>query len=240
MKKIMCSVKSFITFDFPLQADFIKTEFDAIHSKNLAVWPEWSTTATKQILISKYWFNYVAGHFTVILGLSILTALMVAGINGQLALYLFGLLTSALISFPILNLFHYRPYYSALFLPKLEVFKAIYERRQNEFLDKCRRQQLSNFSLTLFFYVITQTTEMYSMKCDEGAANLLMKLYGVDSGSLKKNLELIMGTGKRKNLSERKITEIRNRFSETYNFLEDLGYVKGIEKLKELEVNFFK
>lgn len=32
----MCSVKSFITFDFPFQTDFIKTEFEAIHSKKFS------------------------------------------------------------------------------------------------------------------------------------------------------------------------------------------------------------
>ena len=54
MKKIMCRVKSFITFDFPLQADFIKAEFDAVHSKNLVEVPDWNTTATRQKLISNY------------------------------------------------------------------------------------------------------------------------------------------------------------------------------------------
>lgn len=67
-----------------------------------------------------------------------------------------------------------------------------------------------------------------------------MKLYGVDPGSMKKNLELVLGTGKRKNMTDRKITEIRNRLNETYDFLEALQFSAGIEKLKELETKFFK
>lgn len=57
---------------------------------------------------------------------------------------------------------------------------------------------------------------------------------------MKKNLELILGTNKRKNMSDRKITEIRNRFAETHDYLEALEFIAGIEILKELEVNFFK
>jgi len=64
-------------------------------------------------------------------------------------------------------------------------------------------------------------------------------LYGVDPGSMKKNLEIILGTVKRKNLTERKITELKNRFSETYDFLESIHFSTGIEKLKELESKFF-
>jgi hypothetical protein len=63
-----------------------------------------------------------------------------------------------------------------------------------------------------------------------------MKLYGVDKGSLKKNLELIFG--KRKKLPPRKHTEIQNRFSEAYTFFEKLDFPKGIQLLKELESKF--
>jgi len=41
-------------------------------------------------------------------------------------------------------------------------------------------------------------------------------------------------------MSDRKITEIRNRFAETYDYLEALDFSAGIERLKELEASFFK
>lgn len=236
MKKILCSVKSFMTFDFPLQADFIKAEFATIHCKNLADLPEWSTTATRQKLISIYWFTYVVRHFTVIFGLSALTALLINGVVNQLNLYLLGLITSALISYPVLYLFHYRPYFNSLFLPRLEVFKEVYERKQIEQLEKCKQAQLSNLSLTLIFYVFDKTSGINALKCTDQDAGLLMKLYGVDKGSLKKNLELILG--KKQKLQPRRYTEIQNRFNEAYTFFEELEFPKGIQLLKELEAKF--
>jgi len=58
-------------------------------------------------------------------------------------------------------------------------------------------------------------------------------------GSIKKNLELLVISNKRKNLTERKRTELKNRFNEAYLFLEELGFKQGLLKLKELEMNFF-
>lgn len=232
----MCRVKSFITFDFPLQADFIKAEFDSVHSKNLVEVPDWNTTATRQKLISNYWFTYVARHYTAILGLSVLASLFINGVVNQFNLYLLGLITSTLISYPILYLFHYRPNYNSVFLPRLEVFKEVYERKQIEQLEKCKQAQLSNLSLVLIYYVFDKTSGINSLKCTDQDAGLLMKLYGVDKGSLRRNLELILG--KKKKLQPRKYTEIQNRFNEAYAFFENLGFPKGIQLLKELEAKF--
>jgi len=60
-----------------------------------------------------------------------------------------------------------------------------------------------------------------------------MKLFGVDHGSLKKNLELILG--KKRGLKDRKQTEIRHRFEEAYAFFQDLQFSQGVLILKELE-----
>ncbi len=67
---------------------------------------------------------------------------------------------------------------------------------------------------------------------------MLTRIYGVDSGSMKKSLELLLLKSKRKNLSDRKKTEVEKSFSEAYNFFEENGYKKNITKLKELELNF--
>jgi hypothetical protein len=236
MRQILCSVKSFITFDFPFRTDFIKAEFEAIHSKNSANLPEWSTTATRLILTSNYWFIYVARHFGAMVGLSILVSLMMNGMGNQVRLYLLGLITATLISFPILYLFHYRPNYNALFLPKVEIIKEVQERKQLEQLEKCKQAQLSNLSLALIFYVFDKTTGINSLTATDQHSGLLMQLYGVDKGSLKKNLELILG--KKQKLPPRKATEIQNRFNEAYTFLEQLEFSDGIKILKELEGRF--
>lgn len=240
MKDLMKQARSFLTFDFPLETTHISAQFAKTHSKLQIETPEWSTTATRQQLISKYWSTYVLRHFAVLFGLPVLILYLLHGGFDQPSFYLVTVLFAGLITYAVLYLFHYHPFFSSVYLPRLETVKEVYEHKQTEQLEKCRQAQLSNFALTLFFYVLTHTNGLNPLACDDHSASLLMNLYGVDPGSMKKNLELILGTGKRKSLSDRQITEIRNRFNETYDFLEALQFAEGIKKLKELEAKFFK
>lgn len=234
----MCSVKSLIIFDFPLQAEYISEQFANTHQRLQTEQPGWSTLATRQKLIAQYWFSYVLQHFSILIGIPLLLVFLFNSIVHS-EFYILSLLIAGFLSYPIMYIFHYRKNFSSLFLPRLETVKEAYERRQIQNLEKCRQAQLSNFSLTLFFYVLALMNRMESLKCDDYSANLLMRLYGVDQGSMKKNLELIMATSKRKNLSSRKITEIKNRFNETYEFLEELQFPAAIQKLREIESKFF-
>ena len=238
MKDLVKKVKSFITFDFPLQTAYISTQFADTHKKLQAEIPGWSTTATRQKLISDYWFTYVAGHFAIMFGMPALIVFLLNGSFEKSSFYLFGGLIAGLLSYPVLYLFHYGPYFSSTFLPRLETIKETYEQKQVEQLEKCRQAQLSNFSLTLVFYVFDKAAGMNLLQCTDQFASLLMKLYGVDKGSLKKYLELIFT--RKKSMSERRQTEIRNRFSEAFAFFEDLNFSKGIIILRELEAKFFK
>jgi len=136
-------------------------------------------------------------------------------------------------------LFHYWPGFHNRFLPYLETVKETFEKSQLKQVDKCRQAQLSNFSLALFFYVVSKINSLKPLQCNDQSSGLLKKLYGVDSGSLKKSLELILIPVKRKNLTERKITELRNRFKETFKFMEELQFAAGIEELKKVEQQFF-
>ena len=54
MKDLMKKMKSFITFDFPLQPAYISAQFVEEHRKIQVASPGWSTTATRQKLIAKY------------------------------------------------------------------------------------------------------------------------------------------------------------------------------------------
>ena len=65
----MRKVKSFITFDFPVNADYIRAKFNSTHSiyKNDIV--DWSTNATKQKVIPAYWTMDVLVHFALLFGL---------------------------------------------------------------------------------------------------------------------------------------------------------------------------
>ena len=77
---------------------------------------------------------------------------------------------------------------------------------------------------------------MSSLQCNDQYAGLLTKLYGVDKGSLKKNLGLIYG--RKKNLPQRKYTEIQNRFKEAYTFFEEIQFKDGLHILSQLEQKF--
>lgn len=107
--------------------------------------------------------------------------------------YLLSVLIAALLSYPVLYLFHYQPYFSSIFLPRLETVKEAYERKQIEQLEKCRQAQLSNFALALVFYVFDKTSGMNRLQCNDQSAELLVKLYGIDPGSIKKILCVIYG-----------------------------------------------
>jgi hypothetical protein len=196
--------------------------------------PKWSTNSTRQKVIAAYWLTHVLKHCLFLFSLSGLTVL-VTKLEFRLY-YLSGFFLAGLVIFPVLLLFHYWPGYSYVFLPKLETVKESFEQKQTEQLEKCRQAQLSNFALSLVFYVFDKTSSINTLQCNDQSAGLLMQLYGVDKGSMKKNLELILG--KKHQLLPRKYTEIQNRFGEAYAFFEELQFTKGIQILSELEARF--
>jgi hypothetical protein len=80
---------------------------------------------------------------------------------------------------------------------------------------------------------------MKSLQATDPFSTSLTTLFGVDNGSLKKNLALILGApATTRKLTPRRKTEIRNAFSEAYQFLEAVHFNKGIVILKELECKF--
>jgi len=193
MKGLVKQVKSLIIFDFPIQAEYISAQFARTHQKFQTETPEWSTEATRQKMISHYWHSYVPRHFALLIGLPLLLVFL-AQFLMQSSLNVLSIPIAGLFSYPVLHFFVYRLDFSDVYLPRLETIKNAYERKQLEQLEKCRQAQLSNFALTLFFYVIAVTNDIKSIKCDDHSANQLMRVFGVDPGSLKKNLELIVNS----------------------------------------------
>jgi len=234
MKDSVKKAESFITFRMPLQAEYISIQFACIHYQYQKEFAKWSTKSTRQKLIGVYWCKYVLRHFLMLFTVS---AVIVMIFNPRLLeVSLPGFFLGGLIVLPVLLLGHYWPSYYFDFLPKFEMVKESFEELENDNMKKCRQAQLSNFALALVFYVIDKTSEINTLQCNDHSASLLMKLYGVDNGSLKKNLELIFG--KKRNLAPRKYTEIHNRFDEALIFFENLQFTKGIQILRELEVKF--
>jgi hypothetical protein len=238
MKDLVKKFESFIKFELPLETANITAQFSKTQLQSEAETPGWSTTATRQKLISCYWFTNVIGHFSVIL--SITTTIIFLSTASFEQRYLLSVITAGLLCFTVMYFFLYRPYFGSVYLPRLETVKETYERKKFENLEKCRRAQLSNQALCLIFYVLDKTSGLNAVQPSEQFAGILAKLYGVDRGSLKTNLELILGSsGRRANLSDRRRTEILNRFSEAKNFLNELKFSKGIEILESIELKYF-
>ncbi len=234
MKDLMKKVGSFITFDFPLNRDYISEQFAATHVLHVKRIPQWSTNATRHKVIANYWFVHVLSHFVFLFSLPALLVLLYSAHFDRF--YLSAVFVTSIITFPVLLLFQYLPFYYIDFLPWLETVKETYERKQLEQLEKCKRAQLSNPALVLIYYVFDKVSGINSLQCNDQYAALLMKLYGVDQGSLKKKLELIFS--KQKNQTERKITEIRNRFQEANDFFEEIQFKEGLRILDVLEQKF--
>jgi hypothetical protein len=238
MKELMQRFNSFISFSSPVDADYISTKFDSIHRQNQIEAPHWSTKATRQQLIATYWFGNVLGHFVLILSLSIL---MTDLIQRNFVFVKPGvILLVGMLTFPILLISHYWPNYHYTFLPRLETAIESYEYGWQKHMDDCKKAQWQNLTLILIAYALAGTSGINSLQPTDRYAGLLAKLFGVDPGSLKNHLELLMGpSSARKDLIKRKRTEVSNRFSEAYQFLEDLQLPAGIQVLKDLEGKVF-
>jgi len=290
MKDLIQRTRTFLTFDAPLEYDYIHTLFFTTHTERQQKIPTWSPTATRQKMIAEFWFSHVLVHFLAVIGLAVLLSwTMFSPFHSG---YWLTVLLVALVSFPVLLIGNYSPSFLFCFLPNLETVVNRYRNvqqqlmirrlreelksqreaaemrlaeqqvlflkqqeivqnrfqrkitlqkermeRQQEVIKKCRQAQLSNLALTLVYYVFVKA-ENGLVQSDDRTANLLLRLYGVDRGSLRANLELIAGSGsKRKNLGERKTTEIRNRFEEAREFLEEMGWSpKGASLLRDLEI----
>ena len=236
MKSIVKKAHSFISFDLPLEKAYIAAQFTNFHKKYQEHSPEWSTTATRQKLVAEYWYTHVVSHFAVLFAVPALVITVVSGGFSQLPYLLAGFFVAGLICFLVLYVALYRHYFTSFYLPQVETVKEEYERKVSEQLEKCRQAQLSNFTLTLVYYVFDKACGINALQCNDQFARLQMRLFGVDHGSIKKNLELILG--RKKGLTERKQTEIRHRFEEAYAFFQELQFAQGALILKELETKF--
>lgn len=74
-------ISTLITFDLPLQRDYITERFKTLHDFQQIEVPLWSTVATRHKMISEYWFDFVVKHFSMIIGLAILSTLLISHIT---------------------------------------------------------------------------------------------------------------------------------------------------------------
>ena len=160
MKDLMSRTIAFLTFDSPLQAQQISLQFSETHLKRQTEIDEWSTKATRQQMVYYYWSTHVIGHFAVLFGLPAGLLFFMLGGFYQPGVFLVNVFVACPIVYLALYLFQYRPEFNSTYLPRLETIKEAYEKKQFEQFEKCRQAQLSNFSLALFFYVLTKTNSL--------------------------------------------------------------------------------
>lgn len=235
MKKIIRRVAPLLTFDLPLQYEQIEQLFTTVQHSEQQHYSNWSIQATSKKVASLYWHRYVLIHFSLLFGLAGLISIPITVLRGDaLSATLLMLPVGGLISFLVLLFTHYKPFYNSDFLPRLESIASAYEGRQLSQLEKCKQAQYSNLALVLIFHVWDKTGEVNAGLSIDQLSRQLTKLYGVDNGSLKKNLELLFH--KSASLSPRKRKEIEKGFEEAYSFFEDLNYEKGTSLLKSIEM----
>lgn len=232
MREMIMKVVFFMTFEPQLQMTHINTEFTETLQRIQSESQHLSTAATRQRLIAKYWYTHVSRHYAYLLALPLVfTSVISLQLNQPAKFYLVGVFIAGSLSYVLMYLFVYRPQYISIFLPRLESVKESFDRKQIEQLEKCKQAQLSNLALTFVIYAFDKTSGMNSLQCNDQTAAHLTHLFGVDQGSLKKNLELIYG--KKKDLPPRKLTEIANRLDEAITFFESINFPKGIAILQD-------
>lgn len=226
MREMIVRAVSFMTFEPQLQITQINAEFTEALQRVQTESQHLSPTATRQRLIAKYWYNHVIRHYASFLVLPLIytTAISIYQ-NEPVKYFLVGVFVAGILGFALMYLFLYRPQYVSIYLPRLETVKESFERKQLEKLEKCRQAQLSNLALALVMYAFDKTSGMNSLQCNDHTAAMMTNLFGVDQGSLKKNLELIYG--KKKDLPVRKLTEIANRVDEAIMFFESMNFPEG-------------
>jgi hypothetical protein len=63
MKDYVKKVRTFLTFDAPLEIEYISAQFATTHSQHQQQIPEWGYQSTRQRLIANCWCTDVLAHF---------------------------------------------------------------------------------------------------------------------------------------------------------------------------------
>nr|WP_295873302.1 hypothetical protein [uncultured Chitinophaga sp.] len=231
----MKQLKSFFTFDLPVNYSYIYSRFRGTHKGQRDVYASWPAEATRHRLISDYWSNVLWHYFLLV----VLAAVSVWFYNGQLnGMYMLVYITVGMAAYLPLYFLLYRPIFISDFLPKLETAIAAYEGRERAWLEKCKRDQLTNRALVFFLYAFDKASNANYLTASDKCANLLHKIFGSSPDGIKKALELAFKSEKRDKLEYRHRVEVGKSFEEAYAILEEMRFDEGIRELKYLEQKF--
>ncbi len=123
MKDLMRKINSFITFDLPVNRNYLAERFATTHLLNQKDIPQWSTNATRQKIIASYWFGHVVSHFTFLFGFP---ALLFAIASWDFApLKLPAIFIAGLITFTVMSRSYTGQSFIVVFFPSLKQLKNI-------------------------------------------------------------------------------------------------------------------
>lgn len=262
-REILRRVKDVFVFEFPLQMENVSAQFSAAHAGYRRQFPDWSMEATRKMFIERYWFRQVPLHYAVLLVVSMaVSAIFFKGWYLALVPIFFAGTVAFVVLFVFIywRVFYtgFLTRIDNMFLEhrqaEAQETKKIHERAQQQLLEeklqisqertkleelrqeliKCRKSQLSNFSIVLVIYALDRAENWNFLRCNKDSAVLLTRLFGKDPDDFQKKLAIIYG--KKQPLSSRARTEMRGQFEEAYSILEQAGRQQGIRALRELEL----
>ncbi len=233
MKEMMKRALAFITFEQLSTKSQVELRYQHLGNAHPVQNNALALITARHKIIYEYRYNHVL-HFCFILFIATITTHFAISRISLPAVIIAGIL-----SYSILYLFNYQFTFNFILLRNINIVEEQCRQKAGEEIKKCRKLQYSNLALVLIDKVNTQINGMAPLSCDDNSALMLTELYGVDTGSMKKNLELLYIKNKRKHFTERNKTEYKNCFNEAYDYFEKRQCLEGAKKVKELEMNFF-
>lgn len=236
MKDLLLRLKSFFSFDQPVNYNILNHQFQKTHRKQCGYIASWPTEATYQYLISDYWAS-VLKHYLALLVIGIVITIPFSLPYEQFTIINLSILVSTgfMIYLPVYFMI-YRPIFNREFTPTLAAVIAEFEGREKLFLEKCKKAQMSNTSQSIVFYIFAKTGGIQLNRIDTRFGDLLMSLFGSNPDSLQKALKLI--TCKVSTLIAHKQTELEKSLEEARTFFTKLEFPPGLEVIDHLERKF--
>jgi hypothetical protein len=122
MKAAIKKLRTFLTFDAPLEMEHITSLFTSTHSQYQQLIPDWGHTSTRQKLIANYWFSDVVAHFAAMISLPVLFLWL---ITSHFKVGYLAVVIIVVLFYFIITLFTtYWPSFVSNFLPKLETIMS--------------------------------------------------------------------------------------------------------------------
>lgn len=232
MKKKLRRLASFATFDLPNNVGYNQLLLRTIHKERRATIPNWNIEGTRSKLIAHYWYRHVLYHFLSLLGIALL---IILPFNAYFSLlYLSVLCIMGIISFGVAYFCIYLPFFSSAFLPQLETLIANHKRTQIEILQtKSAKTQSKIPTLTVTLYALFKTAGVERIASDALSAQMINRLTGVDTDSIKENLRRVIHP---KTLTPKERAEIVKAISVAKVYFEKLGHSPAIKLLDGLEM----